>query len=1238
MSDAISCPKCQRRLRLPEGTAGEEIECPLCGGSFPHPGEAADSEIDSAMACTPPDRERPGRNPIRKRLSSGWLIVLAGGGVLLVALFCTALGGYVYWSRKHDATAKPAPEWKTFTAPDGSFSIEMPGTPVRTPMNDGSGGIKYLYEDRKADLIYAVAYIDLPDHRPVQIGKLALAERDELLKKLPGARLDSEHDLPDVPYPGHEIRIKPPSGQGILIDRVLLVATRTKWGVYVIVVGGPHIVADAGDAARFFNSFKPSDTAEPEKKPPTDSGKNPAQYILGPSGPDEVNNIKPHPEGTVDGFCFSPAGDSLVTEGSDGKLKQWDLPDFRLKAEIPALAQETRSFAWSRDGRTLALSNSNRVSVHDGATGAQRFTFAVQRIVYANDAPDVMAMTFSPDGATLAVGLRARGGPSERGEIHFWDMASKKEIHAMRANPDGVNCLAFSPDGHTLASSGGKQIILWDADTRGERLALDGHTGTILALAFSPDGKTIASGSHDRTLRVWDAASGKTRYVVELTGSDVTSLSFDPASKSLASTGFGGELMIYDLETGRPRIVLGGRLSNGQSEIVGYSPDGKYLALTQGGRKTIKVLDAVKLRNRPPETFFSKSTEPDAVGDLNAPAERIWFHGDGKTAATFSASHELRLWDLPNFTLRTLIGPDPGELRGVSCSRDGSKFAVAATFFVYLRSGTTAKLERTFTITHPSSDKQAETSAVALTPDGNGFAVGVMDRLDRKKNTIQLWDVVEGKSITTILDVPSELNELLFSPDGQRLLARGSEWGIRTWDVATRKEGPRFVGHWNALRGMAVSPDSQTVVTWSQDLTLRTFEAATGRTKFFIESDVTRAAFSPDGKLIAAAARGGEVRLYDSQTGDFRGQFRPNPGRNWSDLAFSPDGQWLAASSDGGAKVWQVARGLNRPAEQPANLSSPATKPEEVVNLNGQSGGVRALAFAPEGNGLCISSNAYAPLRLWGGENGQLARELWANSQSVVAISYSKDGKTIAAGQENGYVTLRDATTGRLLDVFQVRQVKGRIAFLRDLSFSPDGKRLAISLQTAEGIPANGELHLWNLGERKLVGVIDFKVAPNRVLYLPDGSALVTAAGAEVKFWNPETRQEMYASPGHTSVVLSLETTANGDRIVTGGDDQLIKVWDAKNGTLLQTIKGNNVSVRHVAWSPDGKLLVSRGEGQFNVWDAESGKKRAVIALPPKTPAGPVAFRADGKALAGGAGETVKLWDVDKVLANLAPK
>src|SRR4051794_1119524 len=117
-----------------------------------------------------------------------------------------------------------------------------------------------------------------------------------------------------------------------------------------------------------------------------------------------------------------------------------------------------------------------------------------------------------------------------------------------------ISCLAFSPDGKTLASvsgyGGDKDIRLWDVTTGKELPRLKGHTHEVWSVAYSPDGKTLASASRDRTVKLWNMPTGKERATLKGHTDWVTSVAFSPDGKTLASTGT-KELKLWDVLTGK---------------------------------------------------------------------------------------------------------------------------------------------------------------------------------------------------------------------------------------------------------------------------------------------------------------------------------------------------------------------------------------------------------------------------------------------------------------------------------------------------------------------------------------------------------------------------------------------------------------------------------------------------------------------------------------------------------------
>jgi WD40 repeat protein len=243
--------------------------------------------------------------------------------------------------------------------------------------------------------------------------------------------------------------------------------------------------------------------------------------------------------------------------------------------------------AFSPDGETLASASLDKtIRLWDVATGQERAALK-------GHTNRVHTVAFSPDGKTLASGSGGWDAPGGgfRGEIKLWDVQRGQERATLQDHTGGVYCLAFSPDGKTLAGAGTYrrwwfprfcfrgEIKLWDLATGQERITLQGHAAEVDCLTFSPDGQTLASSGRDHTVRLWDVFTGQERARLKGGGP----LAYSPDGKTLAS---GSQLR--DAATGQERATLRG--PRDAVHCLAFSPDGKTLA--GGLDQTIKLWEA----------------------------------------------------------------------------------------------------------------------------------------------------------------------------------------------------------------------------------------------------------------------------------------------------------------------------------------------------------------------------------------------------------------------------------------------------------------------------------------------------------------------------------------------------------------------------------------------------------------------------------------------------------------------
>jgi len=287
----------------------------------------------------------------------------------------------------------------------------------------------------------------------------------------------------------------------------------------------------------------------------------------------------------------------------------------------------------------------------------------------------VLCVAFSPDGKTLATG-------SWDATIKLWDVPTGKNTATFTRHASEVRSVAFGPHGTMLASAGGRDLTvkLWDVATGNNTATLQGHKEIVHSVAFSPDGKILASGSWDKTIMLWDVATGKNIGVLNGCG---RSLAFSPDRRTLASGSEDNSIKLWDVANAQNTATLTGH-SHFVSSLA-FSPDGKNLA-SGSSDSTIRLWDVASGKN----LVTLKSLAPSAVGPVS-----VAYSSDGKTLASGGSGRKIKLWDAASGNGIVIFD---GHSRDASC--------------------------------------------LAFSPDGKALASGS----DGEDNTAKLWDVPLGRA------------------------------------------------------------------------------------------------------------------------------------------------------------------------------------------------------------------------------------------------------------------------------------------------------------------------------------------------------------------------------------------------------------------------------------------------------------------------------------------------------------
>jgi WD40 repeat protein len=228
----------------------------------------------------------------------------------------------------------------------------------------------------------------------------------------------------------------------------------------------------------------------------------------------------------------------------------------------------------------------------------------------------------------------------------------------------------------------------------------------------------------------------------------------------------------------------------------------------------------------------------------------------------------------------------------------------------------------------------------------------------------------------------------------------------------------------------------------------------------------------------------------------------------------------------------------------------------------------------------------------------------------------------------------------------------GSLASINSVAFSPKGEILASASD-------DKSIRLWDVNTRQVICIMSGHSQPvNSVAFSPDGKILASGSSDRtIKLWDLDTKQEICTLAGHTHAVRSvafhpinftgesdfsplseLAERANPEKILASGSwDKTIKLWDVDTREEICTLKGHQLQVSAVAFSPSGQFLASTSfDRTTRLWDLSAGLSAQLQPQVRYTFTGharsvlAVAFSPDSSMLAtAGDDNTIWLWNCD---------
>jgi WD40 repeat protein len=614
-----------------------------------------------------------------------------------------------------------------------------------------------------------------------------------------------------------------------------------------------------------------------------------------------------------------------------------------------------------------------------------------------------------------------------------------------------------------------------------ERNRLD-HDSTVTGASYSTNGKFIASVSQDKMLKLWQANGQLIRIILHSKALQNVAISAD--SQKIATVGKDSEVRIWDTQGKRVYPPLAIHQAKDQFNRVAITPDSKYIAATtDSGSKDSEIIIWSIESGRIIKILKFPHINSELVGRTHTFRD-LKFSMDGQFLAGASTDNTIKVWKWGTEKEVQVLTGHRDWAYSLSFSKN-NKWMVSSSggsdksMKIWEFQGDLLKLKKTIEKVHGSGFYAAfnPNNNQLATMSGANVKIWDFDQIIAHPKETLVTDDLSGILLTHIQGKISERKSIEYSPDGNRIIASGSDFQVSILEperalkrnigvselillrVVYSRSGKYIAtsgadntvriwqadgtllkiisGHKDWIYGLSFSPDEQSIASASEDNTVKIWKVADGSLIRTLKHDnfAYDVSFSPNGKYLASVGNDEKLKIWNAKNGKLIKEFDIVNNDHWVwKVSFSPDSKYLANTTSSGIEI--------RETNDFSTIKILGDGNKEIKTIHN-------IDFSHDSR-MIAASSIDGNARVWDIQNNSLPFRYKAHNDTADDIKFSRNDQELVTTGDDGTVKFW-SRTGKLR-----RSIEGLGA--SSLAFSPDTKTIITASKS-------GIMRFWDLNK-----------------------------------------------------------------------------------------------------------------------------------------------------------------------------